>query len=93
MEIIVGFLYPKIDSHVSAQLNHLLKCPFNIHHDSMKVSLPIANMNTFDIDSCVTVDKLVGKNDSDKGPKEFKKALKHFEIFLKKLKHEDSLTF
>ena len=61
MEFVVGFLYPKIDSNVSAQINHLLKCPFNIHHASMKVSLPIANMDNFDIDSCVSIEKLIGK--------------------------------
>lgn len=59
MEFILGCLYPKIDSHVSAQVNHLLKCPFNIHHSSMKVSLPIENMDKFDINSCVSVDKLL----------------------------------
>lgn len=48
----------------------------------MKVSLPIANMDTFDIDSCVSINKLIGKNQNDRGPKEFKKALKHFELFV-----------
>ena len=33
-EIIIGLLYPKIDAHVSAQTNHLLKGPFNIHSSS-----------------------------------------------------------
>ena len=33
-EIVIGLLYPKIDAHVSAQTNHLLKCPFNIHSGS-----------------------------------------------------------
>lgn len=35
-EIIIGLLYPKIDAHVSAQTNHLLKGPFNIHSSTGK---------------------------------------------------------
>lgn len=38
-EIVIGLLYPKIDAHVSAGTNHLLKCPFNIHSGSGKFFL------------------------------------------------------
>jgi hypothetical protein len=30
IEFVVGLLYPKIDAHVSAQINHLLKAPFKL---------------------------------------------------------------
>lgn len=54
-ELTLGLLYPKIDSHVSAQANHLLKCPFNVHHDTGKVSLPIVDIENFDVSKCPTV--------------------------------------
>lgn len=54
-ELTIGLLYPKIDSHVSAQANHLLKCPFNVHHDSGKLSLPILDVEKFDVEKCLTI--------------------------------------
>ena len=54
-ELTIGLLYPKIDSHVSAQANHLLKCPFNVHHDTGKLSLPILDIEKFDVSKCLTI--------------------------------------
>lgn len=54
-ELAIGLLYPKIDSHVSAQANHLLKCPFNVHHDTGKLSLPILDVENFDVSKCLTI--------------------------------------
>lgn len=54
-ELTLGLLYPKIDAHVSAQTNHLLKCPFNVHHDTGKLSLPILDIETFDVAKCPTI--------------------------------------
>lgn len=85
MEFVIGFLYPKLDSNVSAQLNHLLKCPFNIHRSSHKVSLPIVNMHTFDIDSCVTVDKLLLEMQNPSEDHQFLRSLEHFKKFIKNL--------
>ena len=61
IEFILGYLYPKIDSHVSAQVNHLLKAPFNIHHDTMNVSLPIINIDKFKIENTLDVETLLNK--------------------------------
>ena len=44
------YMLPRIDSHVSIQLNHLLKLPFCIHPDTGKICIPIegANIENFD---------------------------------------------
>lgn len=54
-ELTLGLLYPKIDAHVSAQTNHLLKCPFNVHHATGKLSLPILDIENFDVSRCPTI--------------------------------------
>lgn len=54
-ELTIGLLYPKIDAHVSAQTNHLLKCPFNVHHATGKLSLPILDIENFDVQKCPTI--------------------------------------
>jgi DNA primase catalytic subunit len=73
-ELTIGLLYPKIDSHVSAQTNHLLKCPFNIHHSTGKLSLPILDIENFDVLKCPTVfDALENKSMMDDYFHEFDK--------------------
>ena len=89
IEFILGYLYPKIDSHVSAQVNHLLKSPFNIHHATMNVSLPIINMEEFDIDSCYKVNDLLSEMIRDKVNNPFTKSLRFFEKFVKKLEKSE----
>jgi len=52
----------------------------------MKVSLPIINMNSFNIDSCVRVDELLALMKRKKGDNQFIRAVKHFRSFIRKLK-------
>ena len=66
IEVVVGFLYPKIDFNVSATTNHLLKAPFNIHHASMSLSVPLVNIKDFDIKNCLNIDDLVEPNGKSK---------------------------
>ena len=61
IEFVLGYLYPKIDSHVSAQVNHLLKAPFNIHHASMNISLPIMDIEKFNIENASSVHEILKK--------------------------------
>lgn len=73
-ELTIGLLYPKIDAHVSAQTNHLLKCPFNVHHATGKLSLPILDIENFDVQKCPTIfDALGNKNLLEEYLKEFDK--------------------
>lgn len=61
-ELTLGLLYPKLDAHVSAQANHLLKCPFNVHHDTGKISLPIEDIDNFDVHQCPTIFDVLEKD-------------------------------
>lgn len=51
-EIMLAFLYPRMDYNVSTSQNHLLKLPFSIHPSSHKVSVPIfpKSVRSFDPD-------------------------------------------
>lgn len=78
-ELTIGLLYPKIDSHVSAQANHLLKCPFNVHHDTGKLSLPILDVENFDVNSCLTIFDVL------ENPAKIEPYLEAFDAFCKPL--------
>ncbi|GLG98638.1 DNA primase small subunit [Gryllus bimaculatus] len=39
-EIMIQYLYPRLDSNVSKSVNHLLKCPFSVHADTGKIAIP-----------------------------------------------------
>lgn len=80
-EIVIGLLYPKLDAHVSAQVNHLLKCPFNVHHDSGKLSLPIIDVEKFQVSEVPTIYDILGTE----GPQILEPYIKYFENFCKNL--------
>jgi DNA primase catalytic subunit len=78
-ELTLGLLYPKIDSHVSAQVNHLLKCPFNVHHETGLVSLPLLDVRNFKIDQTPNVIDVLAN------PQLLDPYLKAFDIFCSRL--------
>ena len=82
-EIVIGLLYPKIDAHVSAQTNHLLKCPFNVHSGTGKMSVPIDDVLTFDYNSVPMVNEIVGKT------RNLDEYFATFDKFCNKIKKEE----
>ena len=47
--IVLSFFWPRIDSNVTAQTKHLLKLPFCMHPDTLKICAPLSLLNQ----SCV----------------------------------------
>lgn len=84
-EFVVGFLYPKIDAHVSAEMNHLLKAPFNVHMDTLKLSVPLINVSEFDPENCLTLEDVVHRGGA-RGREHFDDYLRFFEQFTAELK-------
>ncbi len=90
IEFVVGYLYPKIDSEVSAQMNHLLKVPFNIHQDTLKLSVPIFDIKNFSPNNCVELSDFIDNHDSMENIRgaskySFSEYMIFFEIFCRKL--------
>ncbi|KAI9093802.1 hypothetical protein DFS34DRAFT_643475 [Phlyctochytrium arcticum] len=59
------YIYPRLDSHVSIGLNHLLKAPFCVHPKTGRVCVPInpATCESFDPIGSVGVEELVEAGD------------------------------
>lgn len=60
-EMMLAFMYPRLDVNVSTGMNHLLKCPFSVHPKSKKLSVPFKgdSIDTFDPDAVVTINQLI----------------------------------
>lgn len=64
IEFVVGLMYPKLDIDVTAQVNHLLKMPFNIHSDTLNICVPIFDFKSFNPEECLNLEDFV-KGTSD----------------------------
>ncbi|CAH0475049.1 unnamed protein product [Peronospora belbahrii] len=87
-EIVLAYLYPRLDANVSKQRNHLLKSPFAVHPKTGRVCVPIdvACMEKFDPFRVPTLGQLQEELDSDKSATSMNKYVGFFESsFLKPL--------
>ncbi|KAK9239265.1 hypothetical protein V1525DRAFT_399004 [Lipomyces kononenkoae] len=64
-DVVLEYLYPRLDAEVSKHLNHLLKSPFCIHPGTGRVCVPInsARPETFDPMDVPTVTQLIDEID------------------------------
>ncbi|KAK9365409.1 hypothetical protein V1509DRAFT_633329 [Lipomyces kononenkoae] len=64
-DVVLEYLYPRLDAEVSKHLNHLLKSPFCIHPGTGRVCVPInsARTETFDPMDVPTVSQLIDEID------------------------------
>ncbi|CAI5742849.1 unnamed protein product [Hyaloperonospora brassicae] len=87
-EIVLAYLYPRLDANVSKQRNHLLKSPFAVHPKTGRVCVPIdtALMEAFDPFKVPTLGQLSEELDSGKAATSMRKYVDFFESsFLKPL--------
>ncbi|TDH68296.1 hypothetical protein CCR75_004115 [Bremia lactucae] len=87
-EIVLAYLYPRLDANVSKQRNHLLKSPFAVHPKTGRVCVPIDSslMESFDPFAVPTLSQLHEELNSDKSATSLKKYVHFFESsFLKPL--------
>lgn len=88
-EIMFQLLFPRLDTNVSTQLNHLLKSPFCAHPDTWKICVPIPIDSVFRFDPLTvpTLQLLVREIDQfeEKGVNDIlKTSLKlHYDNFCK----------
>lgn len=87
-EIVMAYLYPRLDANVSKQRNHLLKSPFAVHPKTGRVCVPIdvSSMEAFNPFKVPTLGQLHDELDSDKPATSMKQYVDFFESsFLKPL--------
>jgi len=62
-EIVLGYLYPRLDVHVTEQRNHLLKSPWVIHPKTGRVCIPFNpdRVAEFNPEAVPTVQDLAGE--------------------------------
>ncbi|KAG0634989.1 hypothetical protein HOY80DRAFT_983802 [Tuber brumale] len=65
-EVVLEYMYPRLDAEVSKHLNHLLKSPFCVHPQTGRVCVPIdeRDLGAFDPMAVPTVLELLGEIDA-----------------------------
>ncbi|KAG0130725.1 hypothetical protein HOY82DRAFT_486292 [Tuber indicum] len=65
-EVVLEYMYPRLDAEVSKHLNHLLKSPFCVHPQTGRVCVPIdeRDLGAFDPMAVPTVLGLLGEIDA-----------------------------
>ena len=68
-ELVLSYLYPRLDANVSTGINHLLKSPFCVHPKTGNICVPFdpANVQNFklkDVPTLTMVINELGRNES-----------------------------
>jgi hypothetical protein len=66
-EIMLSFLYPRMDYNVSTMQNHLLKLPFSVHPSTHNISIPLfkRQLKGWNPKTCVKLEQLLKDLDYD----------------------------
>ncbi|RLN70175.1 hypothetical protein BBJ28_00000287 [Nothophytophthora sp. Chile5] len=87
-EIVMAYLYPRLDANVSKQRNHLLKSPFAVHPKTGRVCVPInvAEMEAFNPFEVPTLGQLQDELNAEKATTSMNTYVDFFDAsFLKPL--------
>ncbi|OQS03361.1 DNA primase small subunit [Thraustotheca clavata] len=83
-EIVLAYLYPRLDANVSKQRNHLLKSPFAVHPKTGRVCVPIDARKIDDFDpmqvpTLLDLERELNAPDDKKNAQTFANYVKFFE--------------
>ncbi len=85
-EIVLAYLYPRLDANVSKQRNHLLKSPFAVHPKTGRVCVPVtvSEIEAFDPFTVPTLGALQEEMNTGKQSTSMQQYIKVFESSLLK---------
>lgn len=85
-EVVIGYVWPRIDYAVTASLNHLIKAPFSVHASSLRVAVPVhehelltfkpCTVPTLGTNSMATLGKYVAILNAQTGAQDIEDAIK-----------------
>jgi len=90
-ELVLYFMYPRIDINVSKGMNHLLKSPFCVHPKSKKISVPLLDVKTFNPDTVPKIGDLITEREDGYlivNEKPLKPYVDYFQMFVDNLEQE-----
>ena len=92
-EFMMYILYPRLDSNVTIQVNHLLKGPFCVHPKTGYISVPmsIEKLKNFFLDKIPKIEYLI-ENDNNNEKNIFFEFVKYFENFVKNINGNNDIN-
>ena len=93
-ELMIQYMYPRLDINVTTVLNHLLKCPFSPHNKTQNICVPfdVKKVDDFDPTTAPNIPTLFAETQLEKSGetnlpalKKFREAVHIFREFVSKL--------